>query len=48
MSPEVAIQIGLTKIDDVTYRAGTPDNQHYITTKEVLNFNSALLAYLMS
>ena len=33
MSPEVAIQIGLTKIDDVTYRAGTPDNQHYITVE---------------
>lgn len=33
MSPEVAIQIGLTKIDDVSYRAGTPDNQHYITVE---------------
>lgn len=33
MTPEVAIQIGLTKIDDVTYRAGTPDNQHYITVE---------------
>lgn len=33
MSPEVAIQIGLTRIDDVTYRAGTPDNHHYITVE---------------
>lgn len=42
MSPEVAIQIGLTKIDDVTYRAGTPDNHHYITVEFVKEGNPSV------
>jgi len=42
MSPEVAIQIGLTRIDDLTYRAGTPDNLYYITVEFIKEGNPSV------